>query len=47
VRKKIKKISLTILWIIIIGLLIPQNLKMPVDGVTIKDFNHKSYLAYP
>jgi len=20
---------------------------MPVDGVTIKDFNHKSYLAYP
>jgi murein DD-endopeptidase MepM/ murein hydrolase activator NlpD len=47
VLKKTKKISLTILGIIVIGLLIPQNLKMPVNKATTKDFNHKSYWAYP
>tara|TARA_R110002096_G_scaffold373980_1_gene567537 strand:- start:221 stop:736 length:516 start_codon:yes stop_codon:yes gene_type:complete len=47
VLKKTKKISLTILGIIVIGLLIPQNLKMPVDKATTKDFNNKSYWAYP
>jgi murein DD-endopeptidase MepM/ murein hydrolase activator NlpD len=47
VKKKIKKISLAVLVIIVIGLLIPQNLKMPVERATTKDFNHKSYWAYP
>lgn len=45
--KNIKKILFAILFIVVIGLLIPQNLKMPVDKATTRDFNHKSYWAHP
>lgn len=31
----------------VIGLLIPQNLKMPVDAATHNDYNPNSYWAYP
>lgn len=32
---------------LIIGFLIPQNLKMPVKGVTKSDYNSKSFWFYP
>ena len=39
----IKIISLVILSIILIGLLIPQNLKMPVVGANSHSYNHKTF----
>lgn len=45
--KRIKKFTLIILAIVGIGLLIPQNLKMPVKGATSSSYNHKSFWAYP
>jgi murein DD-endopeptidase MepM/ murein hydrolase activator NlpD len=47
VFRKIKKILLAFLLIIVIGLLLPQSFSMPVENATNKDFNHKSYWAYP
>ena len=32
---------------LIIGFLIPQNLKMPVKGATKSDYNSKSFWFYP
>ena len=45
--KKRTKILLTISIIIVIGLLLPQNLKMPVENATKKDYNKNSFWAYP
>ena len=42
--KYIKIISLVILSIIVIGLLIPQNLKMPVVGADSNSYNHNAFL---
>lgn len=33
--------------ITVIGLLIPQNIQMPVSGATNADFNHQSFWYYP
>ena len=41
--KYIKIISLVILSIIVIGLLIPQNLKMPVVGADNNSYNHETF----
>ena len=41
--KYIKIISLVILLIIVIGLLIPQNLKMPVVGADNNSYNHETF----
>ena len=41
--KYIKIISLVILSIIVIGLLIPQNLKMPVVGADDNSYNHETF----
>lgn len=41
--KYIKIISLVILSIIVIGLLIPQNLKMPVVGANSHSYNHETF----
>ena len=41
--KYIKIISLVILSIIVIGLLIPQNLKMPVVGADSNSYNHNAF----
>lgn len=45
--KKIKILFLVVLGVFIIGMFIPQNLKMPVQGATTADFNQQSYWAYP
>jgi murein DD-endopeptidase MepM/ murein hydrolase activator NlpD len=45
--KKTTKILTTISTIIVIGLLLPQNLKMPVENATKKDYNKNSFWAYP
>ncbi|HCE53840.1 MAG TPA: M23 family peptidase [Lutibacter sp.] len=45
--RKRKKIWVSILVILIIGFLIPQNLKMPVKGATKSSYNSKSFWAYP
>ena len=42
-KKYIKIISLVILSIIVIGLLIPQNLKMPVVGADDNSYNHETF----
>ena len=42
-KKYIKIFSLAILSIILIGLLIPQNLKMPVVGANSHSYNHKTF----
>ena len=43
----IKKTSWTLLAILIIGLMLPQNLKMPVCDADSNDYNHKSFWYYP
>jgi len=45
--RKRKKIWVSILVILIIGFLIPQNLKMPVKGASKSSYNSKSFWAYP
>ena len=42
-KKWIKIILIAILLIIIIGLLIPQNLKMPVVGADSNSYNHETF----
>lgn len=44
---KIKKKLLILLIILLTGFLIPQNLKMPVNGATKSDYNPKSFWYYP
>ena len=41
--KYIKIISLVILLIIVIGLIIPQNLKMPVVDADSNSYNHNAF----
>lgn len=41
--KWIKRITIVILSIVLIGLLIPQNLKMPVVGADSNDYNHNTF----
>lgn len=45
--RKRKKILIGLLAILVIGFLIPQNLKMPVKGATASDYNSKSFWYYP
>jgi len=45
--KKRKKLLLGVLTILIIGFLIPQNLKMPVKGASKSDYNSESFWYYP
>lgn len=42
-RKWIKVFTIVTLSIVLIGLLIPQNLKMPVVGADSNDYNHKTF----
>ena len=42
-KKWIKLITLGALVIFLIGLLIPQNLQMPVDGAGSGDYNHQTF----
>ena len=45
--KLIWKILIGILGVIVLGLLIPQNLKMPVVGATNKNYNPKTFWYEP
>lgn len=45
--KLIWKMLFGILGIIILGLLIPQNLKMPVEGANSKSYNPKTFWYEP
>jgi murein DD-endopeptidase MepM/ murein hydrolase activator NlpD len=45
--QKRKKVLLVLGIIVLIGFLIPQNLKMPVKGATKADYNPKSFWFYP
>ncbi len=45
-KKRTKKL-LTILAIIAIGMILPQNLKMPVENATKSDYNKDSFWYYP
>ncbi len=42
-----KKYLKGVIFIIILGFLIPQNLIMPVEGATSKDYNQDSFWYYP
>jgi peptidoglycan LD-endopeptidase LytH len=46
-KKKLKKTLYIILIILLIGFLIPQSLRMPVQGATIKSYSQDSYWFYP
>lgn len=46
-KKIIRKIAFGALLIFLIGFLIPQNLYMPVDGASEKDFNENTFWYYP
>ncbi|MFT4019000.1 MAG: M23 family metallopeptidase [Agriterribacter sp.] len=46
-RKKLKRLSLFILILIIIGYLFPQSFHMPVDGADITSYDQRSFWAYP
>ncbi len=46
-KGKGKSILFTALVILIIGFLIPQNLKMPVQGASKSDYNAQSFWFYP
>jgi murein DD-endopeptidase MepM/ murein hydrolase activator NlpD len=45
--KQIKKIGIGLCVFIAMGILLPQDLKMPVEGATASDFNSKSFWHYP
>jgi murein DD-endopeptidase MepM/ murein hydrolase activator NlpD len=45
--KKGKIIKLTVLAVLVIGFLIPQNLKMPVENATSSDYNPNSFWYFP
>ncbi len=45
--KKRKKIFVFISVVLFLGLMIPQNLQMPVEGANASDYNKKSFWFYP
>jgi len=46
-KKIIKRTFIVLASIILLGFCIPQNLKMPVQGATSKDYNKNSFWFYP
>ena len=47
-KKRIfKKVLLVLLIILVIGFLLPQSFKMPVEGATMKSYSQDSYWFYP
>lgn len=44
---KKKKIGFVLLIIIILGLLLPQNFEMPVEGASHSDYNKNTFWYYP
>lgn len=46
-NKKLRKYLWLVFLILFLGFLIPQNLIIPVEGATEKDWDKKSFWAYP
>lgn len=46
-KRLFRRFLLCVLAILIIGLLIPQNIQMPVSGADNSDFNHESFWFHP
>ncbi len=46
-KRFIGRLLLFLLTILIIGLLIPENIQMPVSGAGNSDFNHQSFWFHP
>jgi peptidoglycan LD-endopeptidase LytH len=46
-KKKLKKFLLFSLVFLLIGFILPQSLKMPVRGATIKSYSQDSFWFYP
>ena len=42
-KRILLRISLVVAAILLIGMLIPQNLKMPVVGAGSNDYNHETF----
>ncbi|HLW14480.1 MAG TPA: M23 family metallopeptidase [Flavobacteriaceae bacterium] len=45
--RKRKKVLILLLFMLVIGFLVPQNLKMPVSGATKADYHPESFWYYP
>ena len=43
----IKKLFIVLMVVLVIGYLIPQKIRMPVDGATRKSYSQNSFWAYP
>ncbi|MBO9201954.1 MULTISPECIES: M23 family metallopeptidase [Niastella] len=46
-KKRLNRTLYIILIILLIGFLIPQSYRMPVEGATFKSYSQNSYWAYP
>lgn len=46
-KKKKKRFLRYLIIVLLVGFLIPQNLKIPVNGATSKDYHSKSFWYYP
>lgn len=46
-KKHLKRVLLSLLAIFIIGLIVPQNLKMPVEGANKSSYHPQSFWYYP
>ena len=46
-RRILRNLFIVIASVTLIGLLLPQSLKMPVEGATASDFNQNSFWFYP
>lgn len=43
----VKKLFIVLMVVLVIGFLIPQKIKMPVEGATKKSYSQNSFWAYP
>ena len=46
-KKTFKKIGWALLALFVLGLILPQHLRMPVSGAGDNDYNHQSFWYYP
>jgi len=46
-NKRTRKFILVVFSILLIGMVIPQKMVIPVQGAGVKDWNEKSFWAYP
>lgn len=46
-KRNFKRIGIGILFLLVLGFLIPQSLKMPVRGATMQSYSQNSFWFYP